>query len=60
MEAGPVSWEEHGDVSWMCRDGIRKAKVQLELNLARAENNIIRASTGTLDGEKRFNKMYTS
>ncbi|KAK4806963.1 LOW QUALITY PROTEIN: hypothetical protein QYF61_027330 [Mycteria americana] len=31
---GHVSWEEHRDAAWMHRDGIRKAKAQLELNLA--------------------------
>ncbi|KAK4815668.1 hypothetical protein QYF61_005414 [Mycteria americana] len=30
-----VSWEEYMDPAWICRDGIRKAKAQLELNLAR-------------------------
>jgi len=37
---GQVSWEEYRDAAWFCRDGIRKVKVQLELNLARdAKNN---------------------
>ncbi|KAK4816518.1 hypothetical protein QYF61_017618 [Mycteria americana] len=37
---GQVSWEEHKDVIWLCRDGVRKAKAPLELNLARdAKNN---------------------
>ncbi|PKU31931.1 hypothetical protein llap_17764 [Limosa lapponica baueri] len=31
---GHVSWEEYRDTARMCRDGIRKAKAQLELNLA--------------------------
>ena len=35
-----MSWEEYRDAAWLCRDGVRKAKAQLELNLARdAENN---------------------
>ncbi|KAK4806794.1 hypothetical protein QYF61_005590 [Mycteria americana] len=37
---GHVSWEEYRDAAWMCRNGARKAKAQLELNLARdAKNN---------------------
>ena len=35
-----VSWEEYRDAAWLCRGGVRRAKVQLELNLARnAKNN---------------------
>lgn len=34
-----VSWEEHKDAAQMCRDGIRKAKVQLELHLSRNVKN---------------------
>ncbi|KAK4828079.1 hypothetical protein QYF61_023139 [Mycteria americana] len=37
---GHVSWGEYRDPAWLCRDAIRKAKAQLELNLARdAKNN---------------------
>ncbi|KAK4825362.1 hypothetical protein QYF61_026881 [Mycteria americana] len=37
---GQVSWEEYRDTACLCRDGVRKAKAQLELNLARdAKNN---------------------
>ncbi|KFW09685.1 hypothetical protein N327_13834, partial [Fulmarus glacialis] len=37
---GHVSWEEYRDTTWICRDGMRKAKAQLELDLARdAKNN---------------------
>ncbi|KAK4821784.1 hypothetical protein QYF61_002200 [Mycteria americana] len=32
---GRVSWEEYRDSVWLCRDGVRKAKAWLELNLAR-------------------------
>ena len=32
---GHVSWEEYMDAARMCREWIRKAKVHLELNLAR-------------------------
>lgn len=37
---GKVSWEEYRDAVQMCRDGIRKDRAQLELNLSRdAKNN---------------------
>ncbi|KAJ7425634.1 hypothetical protein BTVI_02330 [Pitangus sulphuratus] len=37
---GQVFWEEYRDVVQLCRNGARKAKVKLELNLARdAKNN---------------------
>ncbi|KAK4827434.1 hypothetical protein QYF61_017991 [Mycteria americana] len=39
-ELGQVTWEEYRDTASLCRDGVRKAKVQLERNLAReAKNN---------------------
>ncbi|KFQ75511.1 hypothetical protein N337_12410, partial [Phoenicopterus ruber ruber] len=37
---GQVSWEEYRDAAQLCRDGVRKAKAWLALNLARdAKNN---------------------
>ena len=36
---GQVSWEKYRDAAWMCRVGIRRAKAQLELNLARDVKN---------------------
>lgn len=30
-----VAWEEYRDTIWIFRDGIRKAKAQVELSLAR-------------------------
>ena len=37
---GPVSWEEYRDTARLCRNRVRKAKAQLELNLTRdARNN---------------------
>jgi len=36
----PVSWEEHRDAPWICRDGVRKTKAQIDLKVARdAKNN---------------------
>ncbi|KAK4830251.1 hypothetical protein QYF61_009318 [Mycteria americana] len=36
---GWVTWKEYRDTACLCRDGVRKAKAQLELNLARDTNN---------------------
>jgi len=37
---GQVSWEDYKDTAQLCRDGVRRAKMQLELYLARdAKNN---------------------
>ncbi|KFQ02734.1 hypothetical protein N329_11861, partial [Haliaeetus albicilla] len=37
---GQVSWEEYKDDAQLCRDGVRKTKAWMELNLARdAKNN---------------------
>jgi len=37
---GQVSREEYKDAAWWCSKGVRRAKAQLELNLARdAKNN---------------------
>jgi len=35
MECGKVTWEEYRNVVKACKDATRKAKVHLELNLAR-------------------------
>lgn len=32
---GHMAWEEYRGAIWMCRNGIRKAKAQMELNLVR-------------------------
>ena len=34
-----VIWEEYRDTVWTCRRGIRKAKAQADLNLARGVKN---------------------
>jgi len=36
---GQVSWEEYRDTAQSCRDGIRRTKAQLQLNLARDAKN---------------------
>jgi len=37
---GWVSWEEYRDAAQLCRDEVRRAKAQLELNFAKdAKNN---------------------
>lgn len=35
VEEGQVTWEKYKDISRLCRDGIKKAKAQLEINSAR-------------------------
>lgn len=41
METRTVTWEEYKVKVWVCRDGVRKVKVKLELNLAGdATNNM--------------------
>ena len=32
---GQVPWEEYKEAARLCRDGVRKAKAQLEFNFAR-------------------------
>ena len=42
-QQGQISWEYCKEVGRLCRDGVRKAKACLELNLARdAKNNKVR------------------
>jgi len=36
---GQVSWEEYTDAAQLCRDGVRRAKVRLQLNLASDTKN---------------------
>ena len=36
---GQVSWEEYRDTAWLCRDGVRRAKAWLRLNLAKDPKN---------------------
>lgn len=36
---GHMAWEEHRGAAWMCRNGMKKAKAQLELNFARDTKN---------------------
>ena len=36
---GQASWEEYSNAAQLCRDGVRNAKAQLELNLARDAKN---------------------
>ena len=39
VEPGTCILGEYRDTAWMCRDGIRKAKAQLELKLGRDVKN---------------------
>jgi len=56
---GCVSWEEYKDTVQLNRDGTRKAKAQLELNLVRDEKNNEKGFTGTAARKRRLKKMYT-
>ncbi|KFQ75531.1 hypothetical protein N335_09898, partial [Phaethon lepturus] len=38
-QQGQVSWDEYRDTAWLCRDEVRRAKMQLELNLAKDTKN---------------------
>ena len=44
---GCVGWEEYRAVVRVCRDRIRKAKAQMELNLGRDVRDNKKGSTGT-------------
>ena len=56
-EQGLASWEEYREAARLCRDGIRKAKAQLELNLARdAKNNkkgLLQVCQPEKDGQRK-------
>ncbi len=34
-----MAWEGYTDVIWLCRDRVRKAKMQMKLNLMRVVKN---------------------
>lgn len=52
---GGVAWEEHRGAVWMCREGIKKAKVHIELNLVRGVKNNKKGFYGYI-GQKRQTK----
>ena len=37
---GQILWEEYKEAAGLCRDRVKKAKAQLELNLARGEKKM--------------------
>ena len=45
---GHITWGEYRDAVRTCREGIRKAKAQMKLNLARDVKNNKKDSIGTL------------
>ncbi|KAK4830014.1 hypothetical protein QYF61_008277 [Mycteria americana] len=53
-----VSWEEYKDVARLCRDGVRKAKVQLELNLARNTMNNKKDFCRYISQKRKVKKGY--
>lgn len=56
---GEVSWEEYRDIACMCREGVRKAEVWLELNLARGGMlRILRRASIGISARKECQKIY--
>jgi len=55
---GQVTREGYRYAAQLCRDGVRKAKMQLELNLARDAKNNNRASTGMSTRKGRLKKVH--
>jgi len=56
VEAGTSTLREYRDVARLCRDEVRKAKAQLELNLMPRITR--RASTGMSTRKGRLKKVY--
>ena len=50
---GCVSWEEYRAVVYVCRDRIRKAKAQMELNLARDVKDNMKGFYGYIGRRRR-------
>jgi len=58
LKQGQVSWKEYRDAAQLCRDAVRKAKAQRELNLARMQRITRRASTDMSARKGRSKKAY--
>jgi len=56
IETRTTTREEYRDATGLCRDGVRKTKAQMELDLARIAKN--KASTGTLTRKGKSKKLY--
>jgi len=39
LKQGQASWEEYRGATLLCREGVRRAKARLDLNLARSAKN---------------------
>jgi len=50
---GQATWEEYRNVVRACRDAVRKAKVHLELNLARDVKNIKKGFFNYISSEQK-------
>ena len=48
-----ITWDEYGDATRLCRDDIRKAKGQLELDLARGERKDKKGSYRDTDQKRK-------
>lgn len=58
VKLGDMPWEEYRDAIWMCRDGIKKAKAETVLNLARLMKNTMKEFCSTLTRRERPNRLH--
>ena len=56
---GQVSWEEYGDIARLCGGGIRKAKVLLELTLARDAKNSKKGFYGCVSQKRKVKERVS-
>jgi len=56
---GQVSWEEYRDTAQLHRDGVRKTKGQLELNLARDAKSNKKGFYRYVSQKRKSKKAYT-
>jgi len=55
---GQATWDEYRNVARTCSEAPRKAKVHLELNLARDVKDNKRASSSTSAAKRRLGTMW--
>ena len=55
---GQVTREEYRGAAWLCRDGVRKVKAWLELNLARDAKNTKKSFYRRVSQKKKFKESY--
>ena len=57
---GQVSWEQYRDVAQLCRDGVRKAKAQLDMNLTRDMKNNKKGFYRCVSQKRKVKKIIPS